>query len=118
MQNIIFRILWGLIALQSFVFAFDYPIAYTTTNPIECLMFSEVKTINNESLKVIDIYPENSDRDFETMDSEFFQIALSFKTDNPFPFFIKSFHVGYKQPYFPKKHFEVFSPPPEQYCFS
>lgn len=84
-QNTIFRILWGLIALQSLVFAFDYPIAYTT-NPGENLFFEEVNFVNDKSanentLQIIDIFPENSDRDSETMDYEFFQIIPFLKAD-------------------------------------
>lgn len=121
MQNTIFRILWGLIALQSLVFAFDYPIVYTT-NPIEDLTFNEVRAVNHklvkESLQIIDIFPENNDRDAETMDYEFFQMVSSLKTSSLFHFFKIAPHTEYKQPYFPKKHSTVFNPPPEHYCFS
>lgn len=120
MQNTIFRILWGLIALQSLVFAFDYPIAYTT-NSIENLVFNEVDTVNDKSLNdilhIIDIFPENSDRDSETMDYEIFEILSSLKRDHLFRFFRASLRIGYKQPYFPKNYSKVFNPPPEHYCF-
>lgn len=121
MQNTIFRILWGLIAFQSFVFAFDYPIAYTT-NPVENLLFAKAKTINDESakgiLQIIDIFPENSDRDSETMDYEFFQMVPFLKVDRQFHVFKESSHTAYKQPYFPENYSVVFNPPPEFYCFS
>jgi hypothetical protein len=121
MQNLIFRILWGLIALQSLVFAFDYPIAYTT-NPVENLLFAKTKTINDESakgiLQIIDIFPENSDRDSETMDYEFFQMVPFLKVDRQFHLLEKFSHIGYKQPYFPENYSVVFNPPPEYNCFS
>ncbi|RWX00330.1 hypothetical protein [Flavobacterium cerinum] len=121
MQNTIFRILCGLIALQSLIFAFDYPIAYTT-NSIEDLVFNELETVDDKSTKdilhIIDIFPENSDRDSETMDYEFFQMVLSLKTSSFFSFFKTALHTEYKQPYFPEKYSKVFNPPPEHYCFS
>lgn len=120
-QNTIFRILWGLIALQSFIFAFDYPIAYTTDSIPE-LVFSEVTATVDESandiLNVIDIFPENSDRDAETMDYEFFEVLSSSKTNNSFVKSRELSHIGYKDPYFPKKYSTVFNPPPEHHYFS
>lgn len=120
-QNTILRILWGLIALQSLVFAFDYPIAYTKDS-IQSLTFDEIECINDKSvntiLYVIDIFPENSDRDSETMDYEFFELSSTLKTESSSPIFENTGCIDYKQPFFPKNYSEVFNPPPEQYYFS
>lgn len=113
--------LWGLIALQSFVFAFDFPIAYKM-NSIQDTALNDIKKGRDESVinifYVIDIFPENNDRDHETMDHEIFEPPKDFKTGYSFFISKNRGYIDYKIPYLSEIFYQVLSPPPEQYYYS
>lgn len=121
LDNTFFKILWGLIALQSLIFAFDYPIAYTKVSSQYTVAY-DIKEGKGKSLNtifhVIDIFPENSDRDHETMDYEIFESPKGLKI-SMFLFTYQDSNITfYKQPYFPEIFSDVYNPPPEKYYSS